>query len=99
MAKRVTRAATESTRVIFEKDKVRVVELVVKKGTKADMHTHPAYFVYAVTEFAYNSTSPEGKRLAHGLKPSQVNWSDGESHSVEFSRPGRAVVVDLKGKW
>ena len=96
MAKHVTKAAPGLTDVIFENDKVRVIELNVKKGSKADMHTHPAYFAYAITPLSYRSTSPDGKTKVHKLKKSQIDWSDGESHSVEFINTGRALVVELK---
>ncbi len=96
MAKRLTEAAPEVSKVLFENDKVRVVELNVKKGTKVGMHTHPAYFAYAVTPFDYKSTSASGKTALRKVKKSGVDWSDGESHSVEFTRPATALVVELK---
>ena len=96
MAKRLTQAASETSKVLFENDKVRVVELNVKKGTKVGMHTHPAYFAYAVTAFDYKSTSAGGKTERRKVKKSGVDWSDGESHSVEFMRPAQALVVELK---
>ena len=96
MAKRLTEAAPEVSKVLFENDRVRVVELKVKKGTKVGMHKHPAYFAYAVTAFDYKSTTAEGKTERRKVKESGVDWSDGESHSVEFTRPARALVVELK---
>ena len=96
MAKRLTQAAPETSKVLFENDKVRVVELNVKKGTKVGMHTHPAYFAYAVTAFEYKSKSAGGKTERRKVKKSGVDWSDGESHSVEFMRPAQALVVELK---
>jgi hypothetical protein len=96
MAKHVTNAAPELAKVIFENGKVRVIELNVKKGSKAETHTHPAYFVYAITPFEYKSTSSGGKKENRRLKKGAADWSDGESHSVEFSNAGRALVVELK---
>lgn len=96
MAKRVTRAAPELTKVLFENDRVRIIELNVKKGSKAEMHTHPAYFSYSITPLAYKSTSPEGRTKVHKTKAGHVEWSDGESHAVEFTNTARALVVELK---
>ncbi len=96
MAKRLTEAAPKASKVLFENDRVRVVELNVRKGTKVGMHTHPAYFAYGVTPFDYKSTSAGGKTVLRKVKKSGVDWSDGESHSVEFTRPARALVVELK---
>ena len=96
MAKHVTSAAPGLTKIIFENERVRIVELNVKKGSKAEMHAHPAYFAYAMTPFNYKSTSPEGKSKTRRLKKGQVDWSDGESHAVEFINTARALVVELK---
>jgi len=96
MAKHVTKAAPGLTKVVFENDKVRVIELNVKKGSKAEMHTHPAYFAFAITPFEYKSTTAGGKTVTRKLKASEIDWSDGESHAVEFMKPGRALVVELK---
>ena len=96
MAKRLTQAAPDSAKVVFENDKVRVVELSVKKGTKVGMHTHPAYFAYAVTPFDYKSINDAGKKQRRKVKQGGVDWSDGESHEVEFMNTARALVVELK---
>ncbi len=96
MAKHVTKAAPELAKVLFENAKVRVVELNVKKGSKAEMHTHPAYFAYAITPFDYKSTSAGGKTVSRKQKKGEVEWSDGESHAVEFVKTARALVVELK---
>ncbi len=96
MAKHLTQAAPEVSKVLFENDRVRVVELNVKKGTKIGMHTHTAYFAFAVTPFDYKSTSAGGETERRKVKKSGVDWSDGESHAVEFARPARALIVELK---
>ena len=96
LARRLTETAPAVSKVLFENDRVRVVELNVKKGTKVGMHTHPAYFAYAVTAFAYKSTPVGGKTETRKVKERGVDWSDGESHAVEFTRPARALVVELK---
>jgi len=96
MARHVTRAAPELTKVLFENDRIRIIELNVKKGSRAEMHTHPAYFSYSFTPFHYKSTSPEGKTRVHKTKAGHIEWSDGESHAVEFKNTARALVVELK---
>ncbi len=82
--------------MLFENDKVRVVELKVKKGTKVGTHTHPAYLTFAVTAFDYKSTAAGGKTERRKVKKGAVDWSDGESHAVEFMAPAQALVVELK---
>ena len=60
MAKHVTQAAPKLTKVLFENERVRIIELNVKKGSKTEMHTHPAYFSYSFTPLNYKSTSSKG---------------------------------------
>jgi len=94
--KHITKAAPELTKILFENDRVRVIELNVEKGSKASLHRHPLYFVYAVTPFEYVSTPERGKPERRKMKVGEVDWRDGESHAVEFTLAGRAVVVELK---
>ncbi|HUI23634.1 MAG TPA: hypothetical protein VLY82_04500 [Nitrososphaerales archaeon] len=96
MAKHAAQTAPGLTRVIFENNRVRVIELTVKKGSKAEMHTHPAYFAYSLTPFEYKSTPARGKTEHRRMKAGEIDWEDGESHEVEFVSPGRALVVELK---
>ncbi len=92
----MTQAAPEASKVLFENDWVRVVELNVKKGTKAGVHTHPAHFAYAITSFGCKSTSAGGRTSRRKVKESEVDWSDGETHAAEFMKPAKALVVELK---
>jgi hypothetical protein len=96
MAKHVTKVAPGMAKVLFENDRVRIIELNMKKGDKIEEHTHGTYFAYAVTPFDYKSTSGR-KTEKRKMKASQIDWSDGETHAVEaVSTNGRALVVELK---
>jgi len=96
MAKHVTQAAPKLTKVLFENERVRIIELNVKKGSKTEMHTHPAYFSYSFTPLNYKSTSSKGITKVRKTKAGNIEWSDGESHAVEFTNTARALVVELK---
>ena len=96
MAKTLAKAAPESAKVIFENDKIRVIELNWNKGLKIPMHIHPANFVYAITALRYKSTPAKGRAETRVMKAGEVSWSDGESHAVEaLGKSGRALVVEL----
>jgi len=94
--KHIAQTAPGLSKVLFENDKVRVVELTVEKGSKADKHHHPLYFVYALTPFEYTSIAESGRRDRRKMEAGEIDWRDGESHSAEFLAPGRALVVELK---
>jgi len=94
--KHVTQSAPKLTKVIFENEKVTVIELAVEKGSKAERHHHPEYFVYSLTPFEYTSTPERGKPEHRKMEAGEVDWRDGESHAVEFLASGRALVIELK---
>ncbi len=78
-------------------DRVRVIELNLKKGLKIDMHAHPTYFAYGLAPLKYKSKSPDGKTQNRTLKKSEVIWYEAESHAVEsVGTTGRALIVELK---
>ena len=68
----MTKAAPKASRVLFENDDVRVIELNWKKGLKVEMHSHPKYFAYAITAIRYKSTSPDGKTVKRSIKKGEV---------------------------
>ena len=96
MAKGPKAPSSEPAKVLFENDKVKVVELRVKRGTKMGNHSHPSYLTYALTPLEYKSTAGDGKTESRKVKKGGTDWSDGESHSVEFLRAARAIVVEVK---
>lgn len=95
MAKHITKVAPGMTKVLFENDKVRMIELRLKKGDKVPEHTHGTYFAYAVAPFDYKSTTG-GRTEKRRMKASQIDWFDGETHAVEATMSARALVVELK---
>ncbi len=95
MAKSVTRVAPTMAKVLFENDKVCVVELNMKKGDKIPEHVHGPCLACSVTSFDYKSTTG-GKTEKRRIKARQVDWSDGESHAVEATENGHALIAELK---
>lgn len=97
MPKELTKVASKISKVLFENDRVKVVELTWKKGQKIEMHSHPEYFGYAETPIKYKSTNPEGKTENRSIKKGEVTWYDAESHSVEvMGGSGKVLIVELK---
>ncbi len=67
-APRYGQSGLRLTKVLFENDVVRVVELSWKKGLKIEMHSNHTYFAYGITPLKYKSTSPAGKTQNRSLK-------------------------------
>jgi len=92
------RVAPDVAKVLFENDRVRVLEIKLKRRQKMAMHSHPANLAYALTTARIKSTSPDGKSQVLRMKKGQANWSDGGSHSVENLANSAAtnLVIELK---
>jgi quercetin dioxygenase-like cupin family protein len=97
MPKDMAASASEIAKVLFENDKVKVVELKWKTGAKIPMHTHPTYFAYALTSGKYKSRSSDGKIQTRTMKKGKVQWYDAESHAIDsMGKAGQALIVELK---
>ena len=98
MSDDVVAASPSMAKVIFENDRVSVIQLKFKGRQKMPMHSHPANLVYAVTSSKMKSTSPKGKSQKLSMKAGSVGWSDGGSHEVENLDRKTAVniIFELK---
>jgi quercetin dioxygenase-like cupin family protein len=98
MSQDSVKVAPKIARVLFENDRIRIVEIKLKKRQKMEMHSHPANAVYAITRSRIKSTSPDGKAKKLKMKKGQVNWSDGGSHAVENldKKAALSLVIELK---
>lgn len=85
-------------KVLFENDRVRVLEYADMPGDRTEMHTHPAFVVYALSAFKRRLTLPDGKMIEREFEPGQVLFSEAQTHSGENigSTVTRIVMVELK---
>lgn len=98
MAEHILKVAPKSAKVVFENDKIRVIEVVMRKGQKLAMHSHMPNLAYGITNSKFKSTSPGGKSGVVKMKKGETSWSDGSSHSVEnLGGLSRLLSIELKG--
>ena len=85
-------------KVLFENDRVRVLEYRDEPGDVTSMHEHPAFLVYAISAFERRLTLPDGKVLNRSFAPGQVLFSEGQAHMGENvgTTPTHIVMVELK---
>ena len=70
-------------KVIFNNDRVRVVDVRLKPGLKSAMHSHPDYLVYAFSSSKVRFTMADGKTADVSLKAGECQWRKAEKHAVE----------------
>ena len=98
--------APKSYRVVFENDKVRVLEYNNRPGLGPcgrGRHYHPAHLDIFLSEFTGRMTHEDGKVDPPGKpKVGQVKWYEAETHEVEtlYKSATRMIMVEIKdAKW
>ena len=88
----------EHYKVVFENDRVRVLEYKDQPGDKTHEHSHPAFVLYAVSPFERRITLPDGKVLNRSFKSGEVMFSEMQTHIGENvgSTPTHVIMVELK---
>ena len=92
--------APKSAKVVFENDRVRVIEITMKKGQTIRMHAHNKGLSYSLNAGRIRSTGKDGKSRVAEIKKGDLSWSDVdglETHAVEnLGGILRELSVELK---
>jgi quercetin dioxygenase-like cupin family protein len=85
-------------KVLFENDRVRVLEVQHQPGGKEPMHSHPAYVAYSFTNSTAKTTFPDGKTVVKDRKAGEAVWGEPVTHSVENvgTTEFHMLVIELK---
>ncbi len=85
-------------KVIFENDKVRVLEYKDKPGDKTNLHHHPNSVVYFLSSFK-RQISANGKIIPVDGKEGTVTWLKAQDHIGENigDTETHVLFVELKG--
>ena len=92
------KVAPKNVKVVFENNRVRVLEVRIKPGEKIPMHSHPPHMIYTLSEFKGKYSTPDGENTSILGKPSAWSWSDAITHASENvgTTEIRAFAVELK---
>jgi mannose-6-phosphate isomerase-like protein (cupin superfamily) len=83
MAQDPVEVAPDVYRVLFENERVRLLEVREGAGQSTAMHSHPDYLVYAVQGGTVRLTSASGDAAEVEISAGDVMWRDAEEHSTE----------------
>ncbi len=99
LAQDPVKVSPETTKVLLENDRVRVLDVRVKPGEKEPMHSHPANVVYCLSDSKIKLTYPDGKTEERECKPGVARWSEAVTHASENvgTTEHHLVQVELKG--
>jgi quercetin dioxygenase-like cupin family protein len=85
-------------KVVFENDRVRVLEYRDEPGGRTSPHDHPDSVMITLSGFDRRLVVGDRSRDV-SLEPGQVRWLDAQTHSGENTgaTPTHVVFVELKG--
>ena len=93
-----TQTDPDKYKVVFENDRVRVLEYRDAPGQQTNPHDHPDSVMVTLSGFERRLVAEDGEHRDVTLEPGLVRWLDAQTHSGENigSTPTHAVFVELK---
>lgn len=85
-ASETTVTTAETSKVVFENEKMRVIEYQSNAGKTVcglGEHTHPAHLYIMLTPGKFRITTPDGKEEIVDGKAGEVGWEPAVTHRVE----------------
>jgi len=103
LAQDAARTSARSYKVVFENDRLRVLEYLSRPGLGIcgrGRHSHPPHLNVLLTDAKAKVTTPDGKTFVGENKAGDVFWEDAVTHTVEnIGGSGvRAYMVELKDR-
>jgi hypothetical protein len=88
-------------RVVFENDKLRVLEFTGRPGMGVcgeGMHSHPAHLTVILSDLQGRASIPDGPVRDRSRKAGDVFWSEAETHKVENTgkTSSRSLHIEIK---
>jgi quercetin dioxygenase-like cupin family protein len=98
MAEDATKVAPHVYKVVFENDQIRVLEVTMDPGARSEMHSHPDYYAYLLSEGKVRFTTETGESDELELPAGVGMWREAEAHATENigGTTVRALFVEPK---
>ena len=84
--------------VLLENDRIRVLSYHDRPGEKTTMHHHPAFVLYALSDFERQVTRDDGQRVTRAFKTGDVVWMEAQTHIGENvgQTDTNVIIVEVK---
>jgi quercetin dioxygenase-like cupin family protein len=85
-------------KVVFENERVRVLEYSDEPGERTSPHEHPDSVMYTLSSFERRLISAAGETRDVALGSGEVRWLDAQTHSGHNTgdTPTHVLFVELK---
>ena len=98
MAQPAADVAPHVYKVVFENDRLRLLEVGMSPGVESALHSHPDYLVYALSGGTVKLSDASGQSADVEIKAGDTMWREAEEHSARNigSTEMRALFIELK---
>jgi quercetin dioxygenase-like cupin family protein len=98
MAQEAAQAAPHVYTVLFENERVRLLDVRMKPGDESAQHSHPDYLLYALEGGKVKLTDAAGQSAEVDVPAGATMWREAEEHSAlnVGTTEIHALFVELK---
>ena len=88
----------DSSKVLLDNHRVRVLELRLNPGESEPMHSHPDYLVYVLSGATMRMTGADGSKKVVELSPGQLSFGSPVTHAGQNvgQTELHELIVELK---
>ncbi len=83
MAEDAVKVAPDVYKVVFENEKVRVLEVKMEEGSGTEMHSHPDTLIYILSGGKVNFTDPSGEVVDLETADGETVWMEATEHATQ----------------
>ncbi len=98
MAMHAAEVAPHVYKVVFENERLRLLEVAMAPGATTELHSHPDYLVYALSDGTVRLADASGQSGEVEIHQGDTMWRDAEEHSATNTGPAemRALFIEMK---
>jgi quercetin dioxygenase-like cupin family protein len=98
MAEEAAKVAPHVYKVLFENERVRLLEVRMKPGDESANHAHPDYLLYTLAGGTVKLSDASGQSAEVEIKAGDTMWRPAEEHSARNvgTTDLHALFVELK---
>ena len=92
------KTAPDNYKVLFENERVRLLEYRDQPGNKTAMHSHPDVLAYAISGGKFKFTLANGESFEAALGAGESMFNEAHEHSMENigETAAHVLLVELK---
>jgi beta-alanine degradation protein BauB len=83
MAEDAAKVAPHIYKVLFENERVRLLEVTMQPGDSSEMHSHPDNLIYVLSDGKVTFTAPSGETADLELATGASTWMDATEHATD----------------